>query len=138
MKWVYSDGGRFAAGYKCHVGDYACRALSIATGHSYRDVQSKLKKLDPINPRGRGGYRDYLRYCGWGWIPTEEVYFSAEELPIGRLVVQIEKHIAAVIDGVLFDTFDSSREGTILIEGYWVQPSSAESAERKRAFILKN
>jgi hypothetical protein len=28
MKWVYDDGGRFAAGYQYHVDDCVCRALS--------------------------------------------------------------------------------------------------------------
>ena len=46
MKWVYNDGGRFAAGYQYHVNDCVCRALSIVTERPYREVQRRLKTLD--------------------------------------------------------------------------------------------
>ena len=138
MKWVYHDGGRFAAGYSYHVDDCVCRALSIVTECPYREVQQTLKALDPVNPRGRGGYPKYLTSWGFAWFPCPDVvHLSAEELPSGRIVVQLEEHLAAVINGVLYDTYDSSRGGTVRIEGYWALPSSVESAARGKSFILK-
>ena len=91
MKWVYNDGGRFAAGYQYHVNDCVCRALSIVTERPYREVQRTLKTLDAVNPRGRGGYPQYLTSLGFEWFPcTDIVHFSADELPQGRIVVQIK------------------------------------------------
>ena len=141
MKWVYNDGGRFAAGYQYHVNDCVCRALSIVTERPYREVQRTLKTLDAVNPRGRSGYPQYLTLLGFEWFPcTDIVHFSADELPQGRIVVQIKEHLAAVINGVLHDTYDCSRNGTapgtVPIKGYWALPSSVESATNGKSFIL--
>ena len=58
----------------------------------------------------------------------------------GRIVVQIKEHLAAVINGVLHDTYDCSRNstvpGTVPIKGYWALPSSVESATNGKSFIL--
>jgi hypothetical protein len=57
-----------------------------------------LKTLDAVNPRGRSGYPQYLTLLGFEWFPcTDIVHFSADELPQGRIVVQIKEHLAAVI-----------------------------------------
>jgi hypothetical protein len=48
-----------------------------------------------------------------------QVHLRREELPAGRLVVQASKHVVAVIDGVIHDTHDSSRDGTRCVYGYW-------------------
>jgi hypothetical protein len=45
--------------------------------------------------------------------------------------VKLEKHLVAVINGVLYDTYDCSGEGTVRIEGYWALPSSVESAAKR-------
>src|SRR5580693_2978948 len=88
---------RFAAGYQYHVNDCVCRALSIVTERPYRrEVQRTLKTLDAMNPRGRGGYPQYITSLGFEWFPcTDIVHFSADELPQGRIVVQIKEHLAA-------------------------------------------
>jgi len=48
-----------------------------------------------------------------------KVHLRAEELPPGRLVVQVSKHVTAVIDGVIYDTHDCSRGGTRCVYGLW-------------------
>jgi hypothetical protein len=48
-----------------------------------------------------------------------KVHLRSDELPIGRLVVGLSRHSAAVIDGVLHDTYDCSRRGTRCVYGYW-------------------
>jgi len=96
-----------------------------------------LKTLDAVNPRGRSGYPQYLTLLGFEWFPcTDIVHFSADELPQGPIVVQIKEHLAAVINGVLHDTYDCSRNGTVPIKGYWALPSSVESATNGKSFIL--
>ena len=139
IDFQYDDGGRAAAGFKGDTGDCACRAVAIATGRDYRDVYDELvafardhepksKRRRPSHPRT--GYhadtlRNYLAQFGLPWTPTMQVgsgcqvHLTASELPAGRLIVQLSKHFAAVIDGVLHDTYDSSRGGTRCVYGYW-------------------
>jgi hypothetical protein len=70
-------------------------------------------------------YDRYLADRGWTWTPTMRigqgctVHLRAEELPGGRLVVRVTRHLCAVIDGVIHDTHDPSREGTRCVYGYW-------------------
>jgi len=47
------------------------------------------------------------------------VHLRAEELPGGRLVVRVTRHLCAVVDGVIHDTHDPSRKGTRCVYGYW-------------------
>lgn len=66
-------------------------------------------------------YRAYLESLGWKWFPTMgigtgcQVHLADGELPSGRLVVRLSKHLTAVIDGVIHDTYDPQR-CTILCE----------------------
>ena len=65
---------------------------------------------------------------GWVYVPTMaigsgcRVHLRADELPQGRLVVQVSKHYTAVVDGVIHDTYACSRDGTRCVYGYWVKP----------------
>jgi len=139
VKWVYNDGGLYEAGYRYHVNDCVARALAIVTQQPYREVQAALKALDPVNPRGRGGFPKFLTARGFEFFPCTAavVHLSADELPSGRIVVQIKEHLAAVIDGVLHDTYDCSRRDSVRVKGYWALPSSVESAAAGKSFILK-
>jgi hypothetical protein len=38
---------------------------------------------------------------------------------MGKLVVSLSRHYAAVIDGVIRDTHDCSRDGNRCVYGYW-------------------
>jgi hypothetical protein len=66
-----------------------------------------------------------METIGWEWTPTMAigqgctVHLRADELPAGRLVVSVSKHWVAVIDGVIHDTYDCSRDGTRCVYGYW-------------------
>ena len=48
-----------------------------------------------------------------------KVHLKSDELPIGRIIVRLSKHVCAVIDGVINDTYDCSREGTRCVYGYY-------------------
>lgn len=139
MRWEYNDGGREAAGYKGSAGDCVCRAISIATEIPYQRVyelineygkQERLTSRRPKRSSARNGvYKDTIRKVmeelGWEWIPTMSigsgctVHLRSGELPMGRLVVNCSKHCTAVIDGVINDTYDPSREGTRCVYGYF-------------------
>ena len=137
-----NDGGREAAGYKGSAGDCVCRAVAIAAQLPYSKVYEHLaegnakqrrSKHRPKQARtARNGintdrkwFKDYMNSLGAEWVPTMSigsgctVHARADELPSGRLVLSLSKHYAAFIDGVLQDTYDSSREGTRCVYGYW-------------------
>ena len=48
-----------------------------------------------------------------------QVHLNAKELPAGRLIVRVSKHLTAVIDGIIQDTHDCSRSGTRCVYGYY-------------------
>lgn len=139
-----NDGGRAAAGYKGHAGDCVTRAIAIATGKPYQEVYDAMNdagKLERSSAR-RGGrkssartgvykptFRKYLETLGWSFTPTMgigtgcKVHLRADELPPGRLIVSLSRHVVAVIDGVIHDTHDPSRDGTRCVYGYF-RPSA--------------
>lgn len=140
MTWIYDDGGRAAAGYKGSTGDCVTRAIAIATGVPYQTVYDALNeniKEDPMRYRGKvrksssrtGVFRKhsqrFLEELGWIWTPTMQigsgcrVHLRADELPAGRVICKVSKHLVAVIDGVIHDTHDCSREGTRCVYGYY-------------------
>lgn len=142
MRVVIDDGGRAAAGYTGHAGDCATRAIAIATGQPYQTVYDAINetaKRERTSSRKRGRsnarigvhgvtMRRYMASIGWVWVPTMHigsgctVHLRAGELPSGRLVVNLSKHFTAVIDGVIHDLYDPSRDGTRCVYGYWRAP----------------
>jgi hypothetical protein len=138
--WIYNDGGRAIAGYKGGIGDCVCRAIAIATERPYQQVYDELNLLgsrerDSKRRRGhKSSARDgvyistikrYMKSLEWVWQPTMhigsgcKVHLRSDELPQGRLVVSVSKHTVAVIDGVVHDTHDCTRQGTRCVYGYY-------------------
>jgi len=139
MKLIISDGGRAAAGFNGTTGDCVTRAIAIATGKPYQEVYDEINELakgEKLTPKMRGSssartgvhkklQRKYMSNLGWVYTPTMKigsgckVHLRADELPSGRLIVQVSKHLVAVIDGIMHDTFDPSRDGTRCVYGYY-------------------
>lgn len=140
IEFVRDDGGREAAGFAGDTRDCVTRAIAIATQQDYRTVYDGLNEM--IREESGGGrlgrhsarkgvpthiLHRYMRRQGFTWTATMgigtgcTVHVRADELPAGRLVVRCSKHVVAVIDGVLHDTHDSSREGTRCVYGYWTK-----------------
>jgi len=69
--------------------------------------------------------RRYLDKLGWEFVPCMavgtgcKVHLRKSELPKGRLIIRCSLHLTAVIDGVIHDTYDPSRQGTRCVYGYW-------------------
>jgi hypothetical protein len=136
------DGGRLAAGYKGKAGDCVVRAIAIATEKPYQqiyDLVNSAAAYERTGKRKRGksdartgvyktSIKRVMKSLGWVWTPTMQigsgctVHLRADELPAGRLVVSVSKHLTAVIDGVIHDTHDCSRRGTRCVYGYWQPP----------------
>lgn len=135
MEFVYDDGGRSQYFKAEHVGDCVCRAIAIATEEDYKKVYNELgalhKKRTGTKSARDGIYKEdikkYMGSKGWVWHPTMgigtgcKVHLDADELPKGRIVCSLSRHLVAVVDGVLHDTYDSSREGTRCVYGYWTK-----------------
>lgn len=143
----YDDGGREAAGYT--TGGYkrrdcVVRAIAIATERDYQEIydmvieyakaerpRGKKKRSTPYNGVQTRTIRRLMGDLGWRWIPTMnigsgcKVHLRADELPPGRLVVSVSKHVVAVIDGVIHDLDpDVDRDGTRCVYGYWHHPEN--------------
>ena len=146
--FVFSDGGREAAGFTGSTGDCVTRAIAIAAELPYREVYDALHAA-ALNDRAlmarlelnygrharrhaspRTGawpktYNAYLAALGWRWTPTMaigsgcRVHLRPDELPAGRLIARLSRHLCAVVDGVVYDTHDPSRDGTRCVYGYW-------------------
>jgi hypothetical protein len=142
MDFVFHDGGRAAAGYKGKTGDCVTRSIAIATGKTYQQVYGALNQFAETERIGkrkrkrsnsrtgvfRKTYQSYLESLGWQWTSTMsigsgcQVHLRASELPPGPLIVKVSRHLTAVIDGVLYDTYNCSRAGTRCVYGYFSQP----------------
>lgn len=135
MDMVHTDGGRTAAGFTGLTGDCVTRAIAIATDVPYGEVYKTLAGLakargekTPRNGVARKIYEPYLLSQGWEWVPTMKVgsgckvHLRADELPSGRLIVRVSGHLVAVMDGVIHDSYDPSREGTRCVYGYFKKP----------------
>lgn len=74
-----------------------------------------------------------MEHLGWQWNPTMTIgsgctiHLAEDELPKGRIVVSLSRHCAAVIDGVLHDTYDCSRDGNRCVYGYYSERKPASS-----------
>jgi hypothetical protein len=72
----------------------------------------------------------YLESLGWRWTSTMKggvrAHLRQGELPNGRLIARVSRHLTAVVDGVVHDTEDPTRDGIRTVYGYWqlVQPAS--------------
>lgn len=139
IAFCYNDGGRKAAGYKGKTGDCATRAIAIATGLPYQEIYDKINviaKTEKVTKRKRGisnarkgVYRQtvdkIMLGLGWKWRPTMlvgqgcKVHLKANELPLGKILCLVSRHYVAVIDGVIHDTTDCSRNGTRCVYGYF-------------------
>jgi hypothetical protein len=157
IRFVKTDGGRSTAGFvnKATSGDCVARAVAIASGRPYGKVYDELAEINASMPlskhrrrRGKVGsftashgiwtrsklFKDYMRSIGFEWVPTMQigsgcrVHVRASELPKGRIILALSKHYAAVIDGVLHDMYDCSRDGTRCVYGYWNFAGVAASA----------
>lgn len=142
MPWRWDDGGRSDFFKGKDVGDCVVRSIAIASGRSYEEIYHECNELaaERERPRrsGRKGssardgvnvtrawFKRWMLELGFVWTPTMgigtgcRVHLARGELPEGRLVVNVSKHITAVVDGVVRDLYDPGRDGTRCVYGYW-------------------
>lgn len=146
MKFQFNDGGRAAAGFKSKAkGDCGCRAATIATERPYLEIYALIQhfaKMERTGKRKRkisdpesGVYPNTMRKImtalGWEWVPCMgigtgcKVHLCADELPHGRVVVDVSHHFTTVVDGVINDLYDPSRGESRCVYGYFVPTEHA-------------
>lgn len=152
--YVFNDGGRAEAGYLGRAGDCVPRAIAIALEIPYYQVYVELtkatkrfsethrckvakaikrsKKFTPADGVYKKVWHEYILSKGWKWKTHmtigagTTVHLDASELPSGRIIAQVSKHICAMIDGEIHDTSDPSRNGTRCVYGHYYNPNPKE------------
>lgn len=144
IRHQFNDGGRAAAGYEGRTGDCVARSIAIAAELPYQEVYDRLSLGNATQRKtgkqkrgvktagsgisvGRKWFKSYMAELGFRWVATMgigmgcKVHLREDELPKGRIIVALSRHYAAVIDGVLHDTYEDSRGGTRCVYGYWIK-----------------
>lgn len=114
-QWRCADGGRSQSKRKAQKNDCTVRALAIARSIPYDDAYDILKDAGRKCSRGF----DFV-----GWIADQpwaaKIAFPAvkgqrrmnpaqfcREYPQGTFILRVSKHVFAVVDGVVHDTFEN-------------------------------
>ena len=135
MKFCYNDGGRSNYFKASRVRDCAIRAICNATNKDYKEVYSEFKKLNKgvscRNGTPKKISKKYLTNLGWKYYSCVGigtgvlVHLNENELPNkGTLVVQVSKHLTCVINNILNDTYDCTRDGERSVYGIWYSPKN--------------
>lgn len=129
LEFNYNDGGRSNYFRAAKVGDCVVRATAIATGRDYKEVYNLFKNASRTSPRdgvSKQVCRKVIEQLGGKWVACMgigtgcKVHLAADEVPMnGKCIVSLSGHLCAVIDGVINDTYDPSRNGTRCVYGYW-------------------
>jgi hypothetical protein len=118
--------------YRGRAGDCVVRAIAIASQKPYQEVYDAINRLvTPSSVRkgqrrssARNGvagatYEKYLKEISWVWIGSAcRLHLKAEELPPGRLIVRLSRHLCALVDGVIHDIYKPDRQGSRCVYGY--------------------
>ncbi len=133
IDYRYDDGGRAAAGYRGETGDCVVRAIAICAREDYRAVYRTMaehmkrngyaasgnayatRESNRKEPRRRGQLtarrvqRRVLEAYGFRRVRLpagERPTFTEAHRQYGDCVVGTARHMAAIVDGALQDTFD--------------------------------
>ena len=119
MKFKRHDGGRLKAGWKGeNAGDCVPRAIAIGLDRDYREIRTELDRLTKEMTGGfdtttNNGcsipvYHRFLMEAGWSPVLTPKSYLN--DLPqTGTHIAVLSRHVAAVIDGTVYDAWDSRK-----------------------------
>ena len=99
--------------HKRRIDDCVLRAMSILTNKSWNEVYNELSNLasydglmiDSVEFVEKYLDSKYLRSCH----DSKTVEEFAKEFPKGKYAITMNGHITALIDGIIYDTFDPSK-----------------------------
>lgn len=128
MQWIYNDGGRKNY-YKGAARDCAARAMAIALSRDYQECYKELamqaKRSSGVcsarNGIKKSDFNAVLIRYGFIWHPAPAFADRKARCAdlTGTVIARQAKHFVAVIDGVAFDTFNSTHK---MVYGYWGRP----------------
>ena len=132
MTFQYNDGGRADAGYKGKARDCGARAMAIALQINYKQAYNELAEANAKGKHGkgiksarRGVYKDdfsrVLEAHGWIWMPAPKFdgrKARVYDMPAGRVIARMARHLVAVVDGVAQDTWNCTGK---MVYGYWAK-----------------
>ena len=107
-----------------NVGDCSVRALSKALGQSWERTYVGLCVEGLMGcdmPSANVIWGSYLRRHGFQrYLAPEDVTVAefADEHPTGTYVLALSGHVVCVVDGVLYDTWNSGNE---IVLYYWTR-----------------
>ena len=127
--YIEDDGGRAAAGYSGHTGDCVVRAIAILTGQKYAEIYALMTRaMKQAGYRASGdGYRQTARPGFKPRLSARQVQnlvkhaYGLHRIPLGpgpkptytqawilhgNCLVGTTKHVSAIVDAALRDTFD--------------------------------
>lgn len=99
-----------------NIDDCVTRAISLASGYSYYDIQEKLYLTsllfgcDRLNMCCYSNLIEKVFECEPVYCNGLTVEEFCEEYPIGTYLVRINGHITTVSNGCIYDTWDCSDE----------------------------
>lgn len=139
--YIETDGGRAAAGFKGHTGDCGVRAMAIALGLDYKDCYKELAQAHKEctgEKTARKGihksiFNDVIRKYGWVWHSAPKFNgrkARAIDMPKGPVIAQMRNHYAAVIDGTVCDSWNSTNK---MVYGFWSAASKDTSPVTNKA-----
>ena len=154
MEFIYNDGGR-SNYFKGTAGDCFTRAVCNATGMDYKEVYDLVneygkkerigKRKHSVSKARDGVYsttaRKIMADLGWLWKPTMQIgsgcttHLSADELPSGTIICLVSRHYTCVKDGVVYDTYDCTRDENRCVYGYWYKPADRPKTELEQFLI---
>lgn len=130
LKFQHNDGGRSNYYRAAKVSDCVVRATAIATGRDYKEIYQMYKAASGETPRNgvsKKVCKKVIGQLGGRWVACMaigtgcKVHLAANDIPMDkRLIISLSGHLTAVINGVINDTYDPSRNGTRCVYGYWI------------------
>jgi hypothetical protein len=119
IKFVTSDGGFVISGYPYskHRDNCILRGLTILLNNEYRTtVKEYSNALLFTGTYGRAALEYILDKHSFVWQSRKGGY-RIDDMPLnGRFLLKQAHHVCALVDGTLYDLFDSRRRH---IYGFW-------------------
>ena len=140
MEFNFNDGGR-SKYFKTTGRDCVTRALAIASGMDYLEVFNKITELKwkagddksafhGVHTRSKW-FISQMKKWGWKWTQVktyERVSIDSPKFNKGNVILSLQHHYLALIDGVINDTYNPdqpkqrglrSESGKRIVLGYW-------------------
>ncbi len=139
LNYIFDDGGRSKYFTAKNVGDCVIRAIAIMTLRDYKEVYDEASKFLGYTPHDevkKNDTKKLMNNFGFEWHPTMNIgngyttHLAADEIPMDQpIICDCSHHLVAVINGTVRDIYDSTRDGSRCVYGYWTMGTAKN--ERK-------